>query len=70
MVKYNFVELSSLGEREKDTLCDVIGVVKEVGQLSEITSKATQKVVSNLSAFLLPNLMKSLDSKARADYRR
>jgi replication factor A1 len=44
-VKFSFVELSQLENVAKDSLCDVIGVVKEVGDLSEITSKATQKQV-------------------------
>ncbi|KAG1761684.1 hypothetical protein EDD22DRAFT_980084 [Suillus occidentalis] len=44
-MKYNFVELSSLEKLEKDNTCDVIGVVKEVGPLSEITSKATNRTI-------------------------
>ncbi|KAG2349455.1 replication factor-A protein 1 [Suillus weaverae] len=45
MMKYNFVELSSLEKLEKDNTCDVIGVVKEVGPLGEITSKATNRTI-------------------------
>ncbi|KIK98077.1 hypothetical protein PAXRUDRAFT_824259 [Paxillus rubicundulus Ve08.2h10] len=45
MVRYNFIPLSSLEALQKDSTCDVIGVVKEVGPLSEITSKATNRTV-------------------------
>ncbi|KAG2041899.1 hypothetical protein BDR03DRAFT_997436 [Suillus americanus] len=45
MMKYNFVELSSLEKLERDNTCDVIGVVKEVGPLGEITSKATNRTI-------------------------
>ncbi|KAH7889519.1 hypothetical protein F5I97DRAFT_1995013 [Phlebopus sp. FC_14] len=44
LVKYNFIPLSSLEDLQKDSTCDVIGVVKEVGPLSEITSKANRTV--------------------------
>ncbi|KAK1925386.1 hypothetical protein DB88DRAFT_450919 [Papiliotrema laurentii] len=42
-VKYNFVSIGDLGERQKDETCDVIGVVKEIYELGSVTSKATQK---------------------------
>ncbi|KAG2362493.1 replication factor-A protein 1 [Suillus spraguei] len=45
MMKYNFVELASLEKLERDNTCDVIGVVKEVGPLGEITSKATNRTI-------------------------
>ncbi|KIJ69175.1 hypothetical protein HYDPIDRAFT_24028 [Hydnomerulius pinastri MD-312] len=46
MVKYNFIPLSTLEELQKDSTCgiDVIGIVKEIGPLSEITSKANRAV--------------------------
>jgi replication factor A1 len=44
-VKFSFVPLNQLTDVEKDSICDVIGVVKEVGELGSITSKATQKSV-------------------------
>ncbi|KAG8214733.1 hypothetical protein J3R82DRAFT_9821 [Butyriboletus roseoflavus] len=47
MIRYNFTQLSSLEELQKDSTCvDVIGVVKEVGPLGEVTSKATNKSVA------------------------
>ncbi|OLL22101.1 Replication factor A protein 1 [Neolecta irregularis DAH-3] len=44
--RYNFVELGNVSQIEKDNTIDVIGVVKEVHDLSEITSKTTQKPIS------------------------
>ncbi|ORX64153.1 replication factor-a protein [Basidiobolus meristosporus CBS 931.73] len=45
-VRYNFVELSKLNDVAKDSTIDVIGVVREAQELSQILSKATQKPVS------------------------
>ncbi|OJA10202.1 hypothetical protein AZE42_05120 [Rhizopogon vesiculosus] len=45
MMKYSFVPLSSLEELQKDHTCDVIGIVKEVGPIGEITSKASNKTI-------------------------
>ncbi|GFZ45306.1 Single-stranded DNA-binding protein p68 subunit [Saitozyma sp. JCM 24511] len=42
-VKYNFKGIGELGDCQKDELCDVIGVVKEVHELGSVTSKATNK---------------------------
>ncbi|KAI0636673.1 replication factor-a protein [Trametes polyzona] len=44
-VKFNFVPIGSLQEIEKDSLCDIIGVVREVSDLTTITSKATNKEI-------------------------
>ena len=60
MIKYNFVPLNALQEIAKDSVCgesffsgailfsnsssDVIGIVKEVSPLSEITSKLNRQV--------------------------
>ncbi|KAK0196644.1 hypothetical protein F5146DRAFT_970742 [Armillaria mellea] len=43
MVKYNFVRLAGLEEIAKDATCDVIAIVKERGNVSEIISKATSR---------------------------
>ncbi|SJL00911.1 related to Replication factor A protein 1 [Armillaria ostoyae] len=43
MVKYNFVRLAGLEEIAKDATCDVIAIVKECGNVSEIVSKATSR---------------------------
>jgi replication factor A1 len=42
-VRFNFTNLGDLQNVEKDSTIDVIGVLKEVGELSQITSKTTQK---------------------------
>lgn len=45
-IKFNFVELNNLGSVEKDHMCDVIGVVKECGDLGSIVSKASQRTIT------------------------
>jgi replication factor A1 len=44
-VKYNFVSLADLADVEKDSMVDVLGIVKENGELGEITAKASQKQI-------------------------
>ncbi|ETW86185.1 hypothetical protein HETIRDRAFT_309703 [Heterobasidion irregulare TC 32-1] len=44
VVKYNFVELSGLQDLTKDSLCDVIGIVKDIGDLGEINTKANRTI--------------------------
>ncbi|KAJ7572056.1 hypothetical protein C8J56DRAFT_1016470 [Mycena floridula] len=43
MVKYHFHDLGQLEALNKDAVCDVIGVVKEVSDLTSITTKATSR---------------------------
>ncbi|KAF8798141.1 replication factor-a protein [Phlegmacium glaucopus] len=45
MIKYNFVPLNALQELNKESVCDVIGVVKEVSPLSEITSSKLNRQI-------------------------
>ncbi|KAF8205770.1 hypothetical protein K438DRAFT_1818495 [Mycena galopus ATCC 62051] len=45
-VKYEFVKLKDLENQAKDSMCDVLGIVKEVGAVEEITSKATSRKVT------------------------
>ncbi|KAA8901948.1 hypothetical protein FN846DRAFT_780784 [Sphaerosporella brunnea] len=45
-VSFNFVALADLERVEKDAVVDVLGVVKEVGQLDQIVAKTTQKAHS------------------------
>ncbi|KAJ7461512.1 hypothetical protein FB451DRAFT_1181249 [Mycena latifolia] len=45
LVTYNFIALGDLESQNKDSTCDVIGLVKEVSDLSEVTSKATNQQV-------------------------
>jgi replication factor A1 len=42
-VKFSFVNINELQNVEKDATVDVIGVLKEVGETSQITSKNTGK---------------------------
>lgn len=42
-VRYNFTGIADLQSVEKDTTIDVIGVLKDVGETSQITSKTTSK---------------------------
>ncbi|THH19467.1 hypothetical protein EW146_g1696 [Bondarzewia mesenterica] len=44
VVKYNFVELSGLKDLAKDSICDVIGIVKDVGELGEINTKTNRTI--------------------------
>ncbi|KAK8873856.1 Replication factor A protein 1 [Apiospora arundinis] len=42
-VRYNFVNIQALQEVEKDSTIDIVGVLKEVGEVNQIVSKTTQK---------------------------
>jgi replication factor A1 len=42
-VRFNFCNLQELQDVEKDATVDVVGVLKEVGDVGEIVSKTTQK---------------------------
>ena len=43
---YDFVSIKSIGEAEKDSSIDVIGIVREVGDLSSITTRTKQQPLS------------------------
>lgn len=42
-VRYNFTSIGGLNDIEKDSTIDVIGVLKEVAEVTQITSRTTQK---------------------------
>lgn len=42
-VRYNFTTIGDLQSVEKDTTIDVVGVLKEVAEVNQITSKSTSK---------------------------
>ncbi|PSR81846.1 replication factor-a protein 1 [Coniella lustricola] len=42
-VRFNFCGIQALNDVEKDTTVDVIGVLKEIQEVSQIVSKSTQK---------------------------
>lgn len=54
-VRFNFCGIDKLQEVEKDTTVDVIGVLKEVGEVSQIVSKATQKPYDKRELTLVDN---------------
>lgn len=42
-IRYNFTTIGQLQDIEKDTTIDIIGVLKEVGEVNQIISKTTSK---------------------------
>lgn len=54
-VRYNFTNLATLQETEKDTSIDVIGILQEVGETSQITSKTTSKPYDKRELTLVDN---------------
>ncbi|TVY21723.1 Replication factor A protein 1 [Lachnellula arida] len=45
-MKFNFTNIASLQDIDKDTTIDILGVLKDVAEVSEITSKTTQRPYS------------------------
>lgn len=45
-IKFNFTALDNLDGVEPKQTCDVIGIVEQVGDVTEITSKASQKPIT------------------------
>jgi replication factor A1 len=43
LIRYHFIPISQLMECEKDSFVDILGIVKEVGELTSITAKSTGK---------------------------
>lgn len=54
-VRYNFTNIGALQEVEKDSTIDVIGVLKEAGNVEEILSKSTNKPYSKRDLTLVDN---------------
>ncbi|EXJ64213.1 replication factor A1 [Cladophialophora yegresii CBS 114405] len=54
-VRYNFTSISDLQFVEKDTTIDIIGVLKDVGETSQITSKTTSKPYDKRELTLVDN---------------
>ncbi|KAI9787566.1 MAG: Replication factor A protein 1 [Geoglossum umbratile] len=54
-VRFNFTNIGDLQNVEKDSLIDTIGVLKEVAEVSEITSKTTSKPYSKRELTLVDN---------------
>lgn len=45
-IHYNFVPIANLASAKKDDIVDVIAVIKDAGEVSQITTKTTQKQLS------------------------
>lgn len=45
-MKFNFTNIASLQDIDKDTTIDILGVLKDVGEVGEIVSKSTSKPYS------------------------
>lgn len=54
-VRYNFTTISDLQSVEKDTTIDIIGVLKDIGETSQITSKTTSKPYDKRELTLVDN---------------
>nr|OQO32135.1 hypothetical protein B0A51_00978 [Rachicladosporium sp. CCFEE 5018] len=54
-VRYNFTTLADLQTVEKDTTIDCIGILSEIGEVSEIVSKTTSKPYSKRELTLVDN---------------
>lgn len=59
-VKYNFTDLAQLENVEKDTTIDVMGVLKDVGEVSQIVSKTTSKPYDKRELTLVDNTGRSV----------
>lgn len=59
-VMYNFTQIADIASVEKDAVVDVIGVLKEIGETSEITSKTTFKTFSKRELTLVDNTQFSI----------
>lgn len=56
-VRYNFTTIGDLQSVEKDTTIDTIGVLKEVGEVSQIVSKSTSKPYDKRELTLVDNTL-------------
>lgn len=54
-VRFNFTSIGDLQSVEKDTTIDVVGVLKDVGETSQITSKTTSKPYDKRELTLVDN---------------
>lgn len=59
-IKYKFTPIDQLGNHEKDEILDVLAVVKDVGELGSINSKATQKPFSKRDITLVDQTQHSV----------
>ncbi|XP_051153534.1 replication protein A 70 kDa DNA-binding subunit-like [Leptopilina boulardi] len=45
MIQFNFIPISSIEEKNKDDIIDVLGIVKFSGELQELTARATGRLL-------------------------
>ncbi|KAF2753828.1 subunit of heterotrimeric replication factor [Pseudovirgaria hyperparasitica] len=59
-VRFNFTSIGDLESVEKETTIDTIGVLKDVGEVSEIVSKTTNKPYNKREITLVDNSLRSV----------
>lgn len=59
-VKYNFSSIGSLQSIDKDSTIDCIGILKDVGEVSQITSKTTSKPYDKRELTIVDDTMHSV----------
>lgn len=59
-IRFNFTSIGDLEGVEKDTTIDTIGILKEVGEVNEITSKTTAKPFSKRDLTIVDNSLRSV----------
>ncbi|CEP18126.1 hypothetical protein [Parasitella parasitica] len=59
-VKYNFVKIADIDKHEKDTNCDVLGVVTEDFGISEIVTKSTGRPMKKRELTLADESLKTI----------
>lgn len=59
-VRYNFTSIGDLQSIEKDTLIDTIGVLKDVGEVTQITGKTSNKPFDKRELTLVDNTLHSV----------
>ncbi|EDO36119.1 predicted protein [Nematostella vectensis] len=66
-LQYNFVNIGDLENINKDQIVDILGVVTNVGDLAQITTKTTNKQVSKRDITLLDRSEKSVTATLWGD---
>ena len=52
-IRFNFVGIDKLTELEKDSIVDVIGIVKDFDEITQVTSRTTQKQIPKRDVTLI-----------------
>lgn len=59
-LQYKFVKITDIGQIEKDALVDLIGIVKEINDVTSITTRATNKQVSKRDITIVDDSLGSI----------